>query len=99
MKKFLIGVSTVWPHTSDVYRGLAEDISSLRKTAQALAYDCFQLNGGIDKMLEESGLKYTPENLERCKDLSPTMYDYTIDNFSGTEEEWESIGGEVYYGS
>jgi len=99
MKKFLIYINTVWPNTLEVYRGVAKDSFSLNSIAQALAYDCFLYNGGIYKMLEESGLEYTLENIELCKDASPCIYFHIVFEFHGTEEEWKKMGGEIYYGS
>lgn len=98
MKKFLIYINTVWPHTLEVYRGIATDSFLLNSIAQALAYDCFLYHGGIYKMIEESGLEYNSENLEICKNSSPCMYFYMISDFCGTDKEWEDLKGEIYYG-
>lgn len=101
MKKFLIHVSTNWVGMDEVFRAEANSELELEDLAAELAYDNFESYGCERYVAEELG--YDPEDMtsdewdavyDEIK--SENYYDYYIEEFTGTEEEWEEYGGEIY---
>lgn len=101
MKKFLIHVHTNWCGMDDTFRAMAESELDLLDIAEDLAYENFESYGCSNIIAEELG--YDPDELEESdwEKLSnvinkPDYYDFTIEEFEGTDEEWEEYGGEIY---
>ena len=59
MKRFLIHCSTEWCGMDDTFRAVAEKEEDLWELADQLAYENFQMYGGIDLILED----YDTENM------------------------------------
>lgn len=101
MKRFLIHVSTNWCGMDNTFRAMAESELDLYDTAEYLAYDNFQSYGCDSDIAEEEG--YDPDEMEDSDwdKLWETVdesqyYGFTIEEFEGTNEEWEEYGGEIY---
>lgn len=101
MKRFLIHVGTHWCGMDNTFKAMGESELDLHDTAEYLAYDNFQSYGCDSDIAEEEG--YDPDEMEdsdldklwETVDESP-CYDFTIEEFEGTDEEWEEYGGEIY---
>lgn len=103
MKRFLIHVSTNWCRMDNTFRAMAESELDLYDIAQDLAYDNFQSYGCEADIAEEEG--YDPDEMEDSDwdKLWETVdesqyYSLSIEEFEGTDEEWEEYGGEIYGG-
>lgn len=83
MKRFLIHVSTNWCGMDNTFRAMAESELDLYDTAGYLAYD-------PDEM-EDSDWDKLWETVDESQ-----CYGFTIEEFEGTDEEWEEYGGEIY---
>lgn len=101
MKRFLIHVSTNWCRMDNTFRAIAESELDLYDTAGYLAYDNFQSYGCDSDIAEEEG--YDPDEMEDSdwdklwKTVDESQYyGFTIEEFEGTDEEWEEYGGEIY---
>lgn len=101
MKKFLIECDTNWCGTNAAYRATADSIDELWDIAEQLAYENFQQYDLWKEIAVEEG--YDPDDmtegdwdsLYQNSDESE-YYNYVINPFEGTEEEWEEIGGDIY---
>lgn len=101
MKRFLIEVSTGWAGMEDTYRAKAEDTQELLDIAESLAYENYLNYGCEEYVVAELG--YDIDNISESDwidifdDISESeYYFYTIIEFTGSDEEWEEIGGEIY---
>lgn len=83
MKRFLIHVSTNWCGMDNTFRAMAESELDLYDTAGYLTY-------GPDEM-EDSDLDKLWETVDESQYCG-----FTIEEFEGTDEEWEEYGGEIY---
>lgn len=103
MKRFLIHVDTYWCGMDNTFRAMAESELDLYDIAQDLAYDNFQSYGCEADIAKEEG--YDPDEMEdsdwdklwETADESQ-YYSLSIEEFEGTDEEWEEYGGEIYGG-
>lgn len=101
MKKFIITVTTNWCGMDDRFRAMANEACELDEIAESLAYENFESYGGPSLMAESQG--YNPETMseedwdalyeEVCES---DYYDYHIEEFEGTDEEWEQSGEEIF---
>ena len=101
MKRFLIEVYTNWCGMDETFRAMAEKESDLDDLASDLAYDNFTSYDCQSYIAEEYG--YDPEEMEdsdwdRLWEMADEAqyYGFTIEEFEGTDEEWEEYGGVVY---
>lgn len=101
MKRFLIHVSTYWCGMDETYRALAESEVELWDLAEELAYQNFQSYGLDEDIAENEG--YNPDEMSEedwngmweVVDES-NYYSHNIEEFEGSDEEWEEYGGEIY---
>lgn len=101
MKRFLINVSTDWCGEENQFRAVAENAEELEELGYELACDNLESYGHDSDMAE-----YLGYNLEEMNDVdwndfyneySPSDFcDYSIEEFTGTDEEWEEYGGVIY---
>lgn len=101
MKRFLIHVSTSWCGMDDTFRAMAENDYELDEIADQLAYENFQSYGCEDDIAEEFG--YDPDDMEDEdwgklweQTSERDYYHYTIEEFVGDDEEWNSYNSEIY---
>lgn len=99
--KFIIHCTTNWCGMDTEYRALANKEGELDELAQQLAYENYQSYDTGLEVLEEEGYDIelmSEEQLEEAwENIDESLYyDYTIEPFEGSEEEWEEIGGEIY---
>lgn len=101
MKKFLILCDTAWCGTEATYRAEANSELELSDIAEQLAYDNFQQYGYDSYILEDEG--YNPDEMsqeeldEVWSHIDETEYYWSnIEEFYGTDEEWEDYGGKIY---
>lgn len=101
MKRFLIHVSTSWCGMDDTFRAMAENDYELDEIADQLAYENFQSHSCENDVAEEFG--YDPDDMEDEdwdnlweQTSESDYYHYTIEEFSGDDEEWNSYSGEIY---
>lgn len=101
MKRFLIHVSTNWCGMDAIYRGVADSEDDLDDIAWELAYENFESYEGVNLMAEDNG--YDPETMENddwdklYEEVSECdYYNGYVEPFTGTDEEWEEIGGIIY---
>lgn len=101
MKRFLIHVDTEWVGTDETYRAEAESEEDLYELAIQLAYENYQQYGFEESIAEE--YNYDPDMMtdsdwEELWDIvdESKYYSWVIEEFKGTDEEWEEYGGEVY---
>ena len=101
MKRFLIHVETEWVGTEETYRAEAESREDLYEIAEQLALENFLACGFEETIAEEHG--YDPDKMidDDWNELWNTIdeseyYSWTIEEFKGTNEEWEEYGGQIY---
>ena len=101
MKRFLIHVETEWVGTEEIYRAEAESREDLYEIAEQLALENFLSCGFEETIAEEHG--YDPDKMtdDDWNELWDTIdeseyYSWTIEEFKGTNEEWEEYGGQIY---
>ena len=101
MKRFLIYVDTKWVGTDETYRAEAESEEDLYELARQLAYENFQQCGSEESIAEE--YNYDPDIMtdsdwDELWDVvnESEYYSWTIEEFKGTDEEWEEYGGKIY---
>ena len=101
MKRFLIHVETEWVGTEEIYRAEAESREDLYEIAEQLALENFLACGFEETIAEEYG--YDPDKMtdDDWNELWDTIdeseyYSWTIEEFKGTNEEWEEYGGQIY---
>lgn len=101
MKRFLIHVDTEWVGTDETYRAEAESREDLYEIAEQLALENFLVCGFEETIAEEHG--YDPDKMtdDDWNELWDTIdeseyYSWTIEEFKGTNEEWEEYGGQIY---
>ena len=101
MKRFLIHVETEWVGTDETYRAEAESREDLYEIAEQLALENFLACGFEETIAEERG--YDPDKMtdDDWNELWDTIdeseyYSWTIEEFKGTNEEWEEYGGQIY---
>lgn len=102
LKRFLITATTNWCGMDQEYAALAEHESDLYDIAEQLAYDNFLSYGLWEDIAEEKG--YDPsemtdedwDELQSSTDESD-YYRCYIDEFDGTEEEWNDYAKNGVY--
>ena len=101
MKRFLIHVETEWVGTEEIYRAEAESREDLYEIAEQLALENFLACRFEETIAEEHG--YDPDKMtdDDWNELWDTIdeseyYSWTIEEFKGTNEEWEEYGGQIY---
>lgn len=91
MKRYLIHCQTIWCGCYDDYAAEAENEFYLDDIAEELAYNTFLKYGCEEDMIEDAGFDpdtITDEELESIDEAD--YYWYDIEEFEGTDEEWES---------
>lgn len=96
MKKWIITVSTDWCGMENIYKIEAESETELEELADQIAIDNWESYSCLDLVAEE--LDYDTDNLsaedwDKVWDeanQNPSWH-YTIEEFTGTEEEWDQI--------
>ena len=101
MKRFLIHVDTEWVGTEETYRAEAESKEDLYKIAEQLALENFQECGFEETIAEEHNYDpdiMTDSDWDELWDVvnESEYYSWTIEEFKGTDEEWEEYGGQIY---
>ena len=101
MKRFLIHVETEWVGTDETYRAEAESREDLYEIAEQLALENFLACGFEETIAEERGYdpdKMTDDDWNELWDIvdESEYYSWTIEEFKGTNEEWEEYGGQIY---
>ena len=101
MKRFLIHVETEWVGTDETYRAEAESKEDLYEIAEQLALENFLACGFEETIAEEHN--YDPDMMtdsdwDELWDIvdESEYYSWTIEEFKGTDEEWEEYGGQIY---
>lgn len=101
MKRFLIHVRTNWYGMDDTFCAMADNEYDLDEIAEQLAYENFQSYNCDNDIAEEYG--YDPDDMkeEDWDELwgnvnESDYYYYDIEEFNGTDEEWEEYNGEIY---
>lgn len=101
MKRFLIHVNTNWCGMDDIYRAVASSEVELWDLAEELAYQNFQSYGPDEDIARDQG--YDPDEMseEDWDEMweivdESNYYSNSIEEFKGTDEEWEEYGGEIY---
>lgn len=101
MKRFLIHVETEWVGTDETYRAEAESREDLYEIAEQLALENFLACGFEETIAEEHN--YDPDMMtdsdwDELWDIvdESEYYSWTIEEFKGTDEEWEEYGGQIY---
>lgn len=101
MKRFLIHVETEWVGTDETYRAEAESREDLYEIAEQLALENFLACGFEETIAEEHN--YDPDMMtdsdwDKLWDIvdESEYYSWTIEEFKGTDEEWEEYGGQIY---
>lgn len=101
MKRFLIHVETEWVGTEEIYRAEAESREDLYEIAEQLALENFLACGFEETIAEEHN--YDPDMMtdsdwDELWDIvdESEYYSWTIEEFKGTDEEWEEYGGQIY---
>lgn len=101
MKRFLIHVETEWVGTDEIYRAEAESREDLYEIAEQLALENFLACGFEETIAEEHN--YDPDMMtdsdwDELWDIvdESEYYSWTIEEFKGTDEEWEEYGGQIY---
>ena len=101
MKRFLIHVETEWVGTDETYRAEAESREDLYEIAEQLALENLLACGFEETIAEEHN--YDPDMMtdsdwDELWDIvdESEYYSWTIEEFKGTDEEWEEYGGQIY---
>lgn len=93
VKKYLIGVNTNWCGMDTSYAAICEEdkIDFLESLATNLAYDNFYAYGCdqllLDEICEDSD-NPTDEELEELYSIESDKYGYNIEEFEGSNEEF-----------
>lgn len=94
MKRFIINVITNWCGMNQDYAAYAEKESDLREIAQELAENNYESYNLDNDVAESNG--YNPEEMtdgdwdRLWEDVDRNDYfDYYIDEFSGSDKDWE----------
>ncbi len=101
MKRFVINLDTNWCGESGSFRVVAENAEELEQLGYELAYENLQSYGHDYDMAENEGYEIadmTDDDWDKFyENLSYSDYcDYSIEEFEGSDEEWEEIGGIIY---
>lgn len=101
MKRFLIHVDTEWVGTDETYRVEAESEEDLYERAEQLALENLLTYGFEETIAEEHGYdpdKMTDDDWNELQNIidESKYYSWVIEEFKGTDEEWEEYGGEIY---
>lgn len=101
MKRFLIHADTEWVGTDEIYRAEAESEEDLYERAEQLALENLLACGFEETIAEEHGYdpdKMTDDDWNELQNIidESKYYSWVIEEFKGTDEEWEEYGGEVY---
>lgn len=103
LQRFIITVDANWCGMDREYAALAECESALDDIAEQLAFDNFNDNGCWEDIAEEEG--YDPSEMSdedwdtlQSRIDESAYYSYHIDEFLGTEEEWEQLIENGLYG-
>lgn len=103
LQRFIITVTTNWCGMDQKYAALAEHESDLDDVAEQLAYDNFNDNGCWEDIAEEEG--YDPSEMSdedwgtlQGRVDESAYYSYCVEEFTGTEEEWEWLIENGLYG-
>lgn len=101
LKRFLIHCSTAWCGMDNTFRAIANNEEDLYDLAEELAYDNFESYDLWEEVAKEEG--YDPETMTeeewdilRDETDKFNYYGYNIEEFTGSEEEWEDYGGILY---
>ena len=101
MKRFLIHVETEWVGTDETYRAEAESREDLYEIAEQLALENLQACGFEETIAGEHN--YDPDMMtdsdwDELWDIvdESEYYSWTIEEFKGTDKEWEEYGGQIY---
>lgn len=101
MKRFIIHVETNWCGMWEDFRAVAEKESDLYDTAEDLSYDNYESHGCAEYVAEEQGYEVSEMTDSDWSRLWEDVYEgdyysYSIEEFTGTDEEWEEFGGYVF---
>lgn len=101
MKRFLITCDTYWCGTETIYRAEANSELELEDIAEQLAYDNFYEYFDEKDIFDAEGYSYdemTNAEIEEAYDYidESGYYWSNIEEFDGTDEEWENYEGEIY---
>lgn len=89
MKRYLIHVGTNWVGTDNTYRIEAESEDDLDSMAYDLSYDNFLCYCSVTDIAEAEGLDTEdPDVLEQCEEKIEDYISWDVEEFNGTEEEW-----------
>ena len=96
MKRYVIHCKTSWCGMDQDYGAEAESELDLDDTAEELSYDNWESYGGPQLHAELMGYNVDhmdDEDWDRVyDDISENpSYSYSIEEFSGTEEEWNEL--------
>lgn len=94
MTKFIITVDTNWCGTKQTYGAVAEDKEDLYDLASELAYVNFQSFGFDSQLLEDfypDVEKYTDEMYDHICEIEGEYYNWDVEEFKGTDEEWDEL--------
>lgn len=99
--RFLITVGTAFRKSENLFRAIAENEFNLEDLANQLAYNNFISYGFDNEIAIDNGYdpsEMTESDWDELWDFvdESEYYYYSIELFSGTNEEWNEIGGEIY---
>jgi hypothetical protein len=94
-KRFIVHLETNWCGEGREFSAIAEEESDIWEYANQQAYENFESFDGFTSMMSdlfeepegEDG-EYSEEQLEEGYSQEPGYYSYTIEEFTGDEEEW-----------
>lgn len=97
IKKYLVTVETNWCGEENTYSAIVDDDRFLEFEVycNSLAYENFQDNDGFETMMEDlfdydpDREEWSDEELQEGYSEEPNYYSYNIEEFKGTDEEWE----------
>lgn len=91
MTRYLVHCKTAFCGGDNTYAIELDDYQIVDNYAYDLAYDNFFAYFGVDDIAENEGLDYDdPDVLESCEELIDGYIDYDVEEFTGTDEEWNT---------
>lgn len=84
--KYLVKVNTCYEGCEQIYRIETDNIENVSSLAKDIAYDNFIESGSYDALVEDYEGVLVEDQLY---DLIEESYWYSIDEFKGTNNEWE----------
>ena len=97
LKRFLIHCSTEWCGMDDTFRAVAEKEEDLWELADQLAYENFQMYGGIDLILEDYDIEdLSEEEIDAIvAEIDESAYYYSSIEECEDDDEWNDYTGEI----